>query len=130
MPNPLAIDDPRRPAADLDAQALAALRALDPGGGTKLVQRVARAFESSAARLVPQMHAALAAGDNAGVRHVAHTIKSSSASVGAMVLSRRCAEVEAMIRDDRIVDLGGRVAELAAEIDAALVALRRLPDAA
>jgi hypothetical protein len=130
MPNPLPTDDLRRPAADLDAQALAALRALDPAGEARLMQRVVRAFENSAARLVPQMHAALAAGDEAGVRHVAHTIKSSSASVGAMVLSRRCAEVEAMIRDDRVVDLGRHVADLAAEIDAVLVALRRLPDAA
>lgn len=116
--------------AELDANALAALRALDPTGAAKLVQRVVGAFETSAGRLLPQLEAARAAGQWDGVRHVAHTMKSSSASVGAMVLSRLCAEVESMIRDGRSAELGERVPQLADEVQAVLAALRALPDAA
>ena len=67
----------------------------------KLVQRVVGAFETSANRLLPQLEAAHAAGEWDGVRHVAHTLKSSSASVGAFALSKLCAEVESLIRDGR-----------------------------
>jgi HPt (histidine-containing phosphotransfer) domain-containing protein len=114
---------------ELDAAALASLRSLDPTGAAKLVQRVVGAFETSAARLLPQLDAAQAGGDWAGVRHVAHTLKSSSASVGALALSRLCAEVEGLIREGRHAELGGRVGQMAGEVQAVLAALRALPDA-
>jgi HPt (histidine-containing phosphotransfer) domain-containing protein len=129
MTNSTSAEPPQGRIAALDAQALANLRALDPKGESHLVQRVVQAFETSAARLLPQMRSALAAGDVAGVRQVAHTLKSSSASVGAMLLSRQCAEIEAMVRENRVADLEGRVAEALAEIGAVLAALRRLPEA-
>ena len=83
-------------AAGLDPEALQRLRELDPTGASKLMERVVKAFNSSAAGLVPQLHAAQAAADAAGIRHVAHTLKSSSASIGAVKLSHLCAEMEAM----------------------------------
>ncbi len=132
---PIDMADPPRHAspvpriADLDAQALAGLRALDPGNGNRLVQRVVQAFETSAARLLPQLRAAHAAGDASGIHHVAHTLKSSSASVGALSLSRHCAELEALARAGHAAALGPQVAALIDEVDAALQALRRLPEA-
>jgi HPt (histidine-containing phosphotransfer) domain-containing protein len=116
--------------AELDAGALANLRALDPTGAAKLVQRVVGAFETSANRLLPQLESASVAGQWDGVRHVAHTLKSSSASVGAFVLSRLCAEVESLVREGRGAELGGRVELLVGEVHAVLAALRALPDAA
>ena len=47
----------------LDAQALAALMALDPGGSGMFVLRVLRTFDSSTQRLVAQLEAAHAAAD-------------------------------------------------------------------
>jgi len=82
----------------LDPQALGRLRELDPRGENRLLERVLKAFETSVARLAPQLEESRRSGDRAGIRHVAHTLKSSSASIGAMALSQRCAEVEAMIR--------------------------------
>jgi HPt (histidine-containing phosphotransfer) domain-containing protein len=114
---------------ELDAAALASLRALDPTGAAKLVQRVVGAFETSANRLLPQLESACAAGQWDGVRHVAHTLKSSSASVGAFALSKLCAEVESLVRDGRSAELGGRVELLVSEVQAVLAALRALPDA-
>jgi HPt (histidine-containing phosphotransfer) domain-containing protein len=129
MSNRPPTDEDQTAAAVLDTEALASLRALDPGGQARLVQRVVRAFEAAAARLAPQWRTALAADDTSAARLVAHTLKSSSASVGALVLSRQCAAIEAMIRDGRIVALGARVAEALAELERVQVALRRLPDA-
>lgn len=114
--------------AVLDAQALDRLRELDPKGENHLIERVLQAFETSVARLGPQLEASRLSGDRAGIRHVAHTLKSSSASIGALALSQHCAVVEAMIRQESPDDLDGPLAALSAELDAVLQALRSLLD--
>ena len=86
----------------LDTAALGRLRELDPTGTSGLVERVFRAFAGSLERLMPQLHAAQIGADWNAVRHVAHTLKSSSASVGAIKLSLLCAEIETMIRTDNL----------------------------
>jgi signal transduction histidine kinase/CheY-like chemotaxis protein/HPt (histidine-containing phosphotransfer) domain-containing protein len=120
---------PEASAHVLDAEALQRLRDLDPRGENQLLQRVIKAFESSASRLVPQVQGALHAGDHAGVRHVAHTLKSSSASIGAMKLSQLCADIEARIRTERLDQLESRVEAMCAEVQVVLQALKRLLDA-
>lgn len=104
--------------ARLDAQALARLRELDPKGESQLVDRVLRAFETSVARLLPQLEAARSSGDRAGMRHVAHTLKSSSASIGALALSQHCATVESLIRENSSDDLQAPLSAMVAELDA------------
>ena len=84
----------------LDAAALERLRELDPNGRSHLLERVLRAFESSAIAPRRQFRDARQRGDMAGIRHVVHTLKSSSASIGALALSRMCAEIETAIRSD------------------------------
>lgn len=112
--------------AQLDAQALARLRELDPKGENQLLDRVLRAFETSVARLLPQLEAARASGDRAGIRHVAHTLKSSSASIGALALSQHCATVEALIRENSSDDLQAPVTALVAELDAVRQAIHTM----
>jgi HPt (histidine-containing phosphotransfer) domain-containing protein len=85
-------------ASELDAEALERLRALDPSGANALLERVLATFRGSLERLVPQMRDGRHKGDPQAVRHVAHTLKSSSASVGALRLSQLCAEVEQALR--------------------------------
>jgi HPt (histidine-containing phosphotransfer) domain-containing protein len=120
-------DDPKLmpPAATtLDPAALQRLHELDPSGTSRLVERVFKAFEDSIERLRPQLLTALARGDATGLRHVAHTLKSSSASIGAIKLSSLCAEMEAMTRDGQTDGMAERTHELCAEIDAVLAALK------
>lgn len=112
--------------AQLDAQALARLRELDPKGENQLLDRVLRAFETSVARLLPQLEAARTSGDRAGIRHVAHTLKSSSASIGALALSQHCATVEALIRENSSDDLQAPVTALVAELDAVRLAIHTM----
>ncbi len=108
----------------LDPEALQRLRELDPTGAGKLMERVAMAFDTSAARLLPQLLAAQAAGDAEGVRHVAHTLKSSAASVGAVKLSRMCAEMELLAKQGRIAGTHEEVTALSAELGAVLAVLK------
>jgi HPt (histidine-containing phosphotransfer) domain-containing protein len=110
----------------LDAAALGRLRDLDPSGDNRVMERVMRAFESSLSKLLAQAEAAQAMHDHAAIRHVAHTLKSSSASVGALELSRRCAEIEVHLREHPQDDLAPHVRGLRAEGRRVLVAVQAL----
>ena len=115
-------------ATGLDAEALARLTELDPKGENKLLERVLRAFQTSTARLMPQLEMARLANDRATVRLVAHTLKSSSASIGALELSQICAQVEATIRAESADDLEPLLQSLRHTLEAALSAIQRLLD--
>lgn len=105
------ISPDRRPASCLDDAALQRLRDLDPSGSNQLLPRVINAFVKSLDKLLPDLQRAREAGmDLAAIRHVAHTLKSSSASLGALQLSKVCADIEAMARNgqteglDKLID--------------------------
>jgi HPt (histidine-containing phosphotransfer) domain-containing protein len=108
----------------LDAQALDRLRELDPTGASGLLQRVLKAFDASLQRLLQQLNDARHPTDHAAMRHVAHTLKSSAASVGALELSRLCAEIERRIRQDDTDGLDGLLDGMVSESERVLAALK------
>lgn len=105
----------------LDPEAISRLRELDPGGGNKLLERVVAAYGNSLDRLLPDLDRARRSDppDFAVIRHVSHTLKSSSASLGALALSARCAEIETMARE-------GQARELPAQLDAMLLDIQQV----
>jgi HPt (histidine-containing phosphotransfer) domain-containing protein len=113
-------------ASVLDAEALERLRELDPNGENHLLERVVNAFETSLGRLLPQLQGALDSNELGGIRHVAHTLKSSSASIGAMKLSRMCSDVESRARQEQSEGMSELVAQLQAEVEIARAALKRI----
>jgi hypothetical protein len=104
----------------LDAEALDRLRELDPTGKGRLLERVLRAFHSSGSRLAQQLGEARTNGDMQGIRHVVHTLKSSSASIGALALARLCAEIETSIRAEAFATLPERLDAMDRELAAVL----------
>ena len=114
------------PTPVLDEEALQRLRELDPGGRSHLLERVLRAFESSLLRLAPQLREARQRGDLQAVRHVAHTLKSSSASIGALRLSRLCAEIEAAVRQEAVEGLPALLDDVDQEFNIVLQAVQPL----
>jgi len=114
------------PAQVLDSAALARLIELDPKGENQLLERVLKAFQASVARLRPQAEAARLVGDQATLRLFAHTLKSSSASIGALQLSQLCAQVEATIRTESGEGLESQLGRLGAELDGVLAAVEKL----
>ena len=110
----------------LDAAALGRLRELDPEGRTGLVVRVLRAFDGSARRLGAQLEEARAKGDLSGIKHVVHTLKSSSASIGALGLSNLCIEIETLIRNDSTQPLDLPLDRMTNELETVLKALSPL----
>lgn len=117
------MNPPVPPEGSLDTQALARLRELDPDGRLGVVQRVLAAFESSLHRMLGQLQALQPSPEATQVANIAHTLKSSSASVGALNLSRTCAEVETRLRKGDTSAMQLDISRLISEGQAALHAV-------
>lgn len=89
----------------LDEVALGKLRELDPEGRAGILVRVLRTYETSLQRTLVALAEAGQGPDVIEVRRHAHTLKSSSASVGALALAALCAEAEALARDSNVAGL-------------------------
>ena len=109
----------------LDAQALARLHDLDPSGKAGLVARVLATYSLALQRHLGNLGIARRDADAQGLRHVAHTLKSSSASVGALKLSALCADIEGKLRDGATEGLEAQLDALSVEAERVLDSLRR-----
>jgi len=116
------------PATLLDPEAIRRLRELDPSGENKLLERVVTAFSTSLDRLLPDLARARSTSppDLAAIRNVSHTLKSSSASLGATALSQRCADIEVLARDGRTDGLTEQLDAMLEDIQQVRVALAAL----
>jgi HPt (histidine-containing phosphotransfer) domain-containing protein len=121
--NPPHAADPARPT--LDATALAKLRELDPSGKAGVVQRVVAASERSLVQFLAQLRQQLDRPDAGEVARIAHTLKSSSMSVGALALSRLCQTLEQQLREGGAAQTHD-VRRLIDEAEAALAAARAI----
>jgi HPt (histidine-containing phosphotransfer) domain-containing protein len=119
---------PSRPAAvePLDEQAIARLRELDPHGRSGVVVRILQTYESALLREMAELVEAGDRGDARAVFEIAHKLKSSSQSIGALAMARVCAEIEHALREATGVEPAPHVERLLAEGDRALVAVRAM----
>jgi HPt (histidine-containing phosphotransfer) domain-containing protein len=79
----------------LDRQVLAELSRMLGNGQPALLASLINLYLVESPRLMDELKRAARAGDTRQIAHSAHSLKSCSANVGAMVLSRYCADVEA-----------------------------------
>jgi signal transduction histidine kinase/CheY-like chemotaxis protein len=78
------------------------IRALDNNGGKGLFVKVLSLYLSDSPKLVEKILSAVEKGDGESLRRAAHTLKSSSANVGATDLPELCRKVEEMARAGEI----------------------------
>ena len=81
---------PGEPLSGLDTEVLTQLAGLDPDGSRGLLPRLLTLYLSSLTDLIRQLDAARRPVDPAALGWVAHSLKSSSASMGALRLSVLC----------------------------------------
>ena len=74
-------------------------------------------FLDDALKLLADLREAADQGDPERLQRAAHTLKSSSASLGAMTLSALCKELEAMGRAGTLKGTAERVAQVEAEYE-------------
>lgn len=83
----------------LDSRALAQIRALQRPGQPSVLKKIIHLYLDSSLVLFQQLQQAIAAGDSELLRQAAHSLKSSSANLGAMQLAALCKELERQGRD-------------------------------
>ncbi|MCX8004739.1 MAG: response regulator, partial [Burkholderiaceae bacterium] len=115
--------------AVLDAQVLARIRAMQTRGAARLLPRLIETYLASAAALVQAAERALGDGDAAALRQALHTLKSSSANLGATELARQCAALEARARAGDLAAARTQWTAAQAEFRRVERALRALPEA-
>ncbi|HSF44122.1 MAG TPA: response regulator [Thermoanaerobaculia bacterium] len=84
---------PPEPAV-LDRSCLESLRRLEAATGRKIVAEVVAHYLTESPRRLARMREALASGDAAALRFVAHSLKGSSAQIGAVTVAEKCQEIE------------------------------------
>jgi CheY-like chemotaxis protein len=82
----------------LDRQVLGQLGALRTNGKPDLLARTINLYLVESPKLMQKLKQAAAAGDAPEIVRSAHSLKSSSANVGATALSRHCGDIEASAR--------------------------------
>ncbi len=86
-----------------------------PGNGPQLVRKVIRLFVHQSVGLLAEIERASAAGDTRAMFRAAHTLKSSSAMVGAAAISSLARELEALAHAGEAESIAGHPARLRRE---------------
>ncbi|NEV63769.1 ATP-binding protein [Thiorhodococcus minor] len=111
--------------AVIDRSALEEIRALQSEGEADLLTRVIDLFLADTPPMLAQARDALASGDMQVLRSAAHRIKSAASNLGAVALSRQCAELERRADAGQGSDEDRLIPEIEAEYQRVAEALRR-----
>jgi len=83
----------------LDMSVIDRIREMEQRGAARLLERLIETYTTTASKLMADAERALSQGDSTALRHAVHTLKSSSANVGATVLSQHFTALELHARD-------------------------------
>lgn len=108
----------------LDKAALEELRLLDPNGTNGLFAKILNTYFVDAPALINKMGAALAAGDSSSLARHAHSLKSSSMSMGAMQLGGHARAIEAAANSKALEGCNALLDKLSTEYKAVETLLR------
>jgi signal transduction histidine kinase/CheY-like chemotaxis protein len=110
----------------LNQKALDAIRALQREGAPSILNKIVGLYLDSAPELIRQMNAAAERSDAPAMQKAAHSLKSSSANVGALQLSALCSELEMMARANNTDGVAQKVRALEAEFERVIHALAEI----
>jgi HPt (histidine-containing phosphotransfer) domain-containing protein len=89
----------------LDSSAIEAVRQLDPDGNDRLLARLIALYRDDSSQLLADIDNAMKVGDAEAVARAAHTLKSSSANLGASGVAAIARQIEQLARGGDIVEL-------------------------
>ena len=102
----------------INMHALDNIRALSADRGSALVQRVIAAYVDDTPQHLRTLRQAIAGLDAGNLRKVAHSLKSSSANVGAETLAQMCKDMESLGRADSTEGASGILTDMEHEFQA------------
>jgi signal transduction histidine kinase/CheY-like chemotaxis protein/HPt (histidine-containing phosphotransfer) domain-containing protein len=118
------------PTAVLDTSVFSEIRAFQGANGAARLRQIFMRFLGEAPALVKTIHTEHTAGNCDIVVRSAHSLKSSSAALGALQLSARCAAIEQSARDKGLDAIKHHLQPLDTDLTAAIKAARAFMEAA
>ena len=112
--------------AVIDPQAIENLRALNPGYNDAFVREITGIFLEDTPQRIAELDQCLAAGDTAKFTRAAHSIKGSSANLGALALLAVAQQLEERARKEGLAGVTALLASLKLEFGRAQAELGRL----
>jgi CheY-like chemotaxis protein/HPt (histidine-containing phosphotransfer) domain-containing protein len=97
-------------------------------GGNPLLQRIMRLYLETSPALIDALRTAVACRDARALARAAHTLKSSSANIGADRLAQSCRSAETDARADHLDAAAGQLDAIVSEYHAVLRALEQCMD--
>ena len=104
---------------DVDPGVLLALTTRFGQRGPALAVTLVQTWRTETRQRLADLDAAAAAGDPEAAGRVAHAVKSGSAALGALRLSRACEDLDRRLRDGEPVDLADVADQVRRLVDAA-----------
>ena len=124
VPEPAAAG--HRSVADLDQRALDNIRALQSQGSPNILQKIIDMFISNSPQQLEKLEEAATTGNADLLRSAAHSLKSSSANLGATEMSAMCSELEKMGLHKELEGVVSKVGVLEFEFEAVCETLTSL----
>jgi HPt (histidine-containing phosphotransfer) domain-containing protein len=110
----------------IDLQTIENLRALNPGDNDEFLREIAAIFSEDTPLRIAELDQSLAGGDLPRFTRAAHSIKGSSANLGALALRAVAEKLEHLARTNGMANAASLVAEIKVEFDQAEAALTKL----
>ena len=107
----------------IDAEVLDRIRALQRKGSSNILEKAIHHYVSYTPKLLAALSEASAQGDASALQKAAHSLKSSSANLGAVKLVALCKEIEMKAHANTIEKAQSQVAKMHAEYERVRVAL-------
>ncbi|HTV79941.1 MAG TPA: response regulator, partial [Steroidobacteraceae bacterium] len=114
---------PAATGSPLDEQTLKQIRALRKPGGPDLLKKIVDLYLANSRTLIGALREALAGNDATGAQNAAHSLKSSSANVGAKLLADLCAKLETGAQEKDLGSCQAQFEQLLAEHERVVQAL-------
>ncbi len=94
--------------------------------GADFINELVDTYLDDAPRLIREMQSALRAGDADTFRRAAHSLKSNSATFGAMRLSAQAKELEMLAKEGKLGEAGSKLPGVEQALDAVMAELKGL----
>ena len=108
----------------LDSEALDTIKSLEQPGTPSLLKRVIDTYLETSAPLVEKIQSSTQEKIAEDLLQSSHSLKSSSANVGAKRLAGLCGELESFARDEQLDDLADRAEAVKKEYQLVVEALQ------
>ncbi len=109
--------------SSIDHEVLEKLNALQRAEAPRLLARIIQSYLKTSPQLVQTIQNAVACNNATALHRAAHTLKSSSASLGAMTLAVLCKDLETMGRTNESTQAATVLAQLLVEYEAVCIEL-------